>query len=180
MALETSQIAQLRSRTLPVCADGDMVFKEPWEARAFSLIVSLSQAGHFTWSEWVDCFAVQVTKATDVEAAGQTPKTYYEQWVDAAEALLSAKGLVTEEQLFARRLGAIQPTAAQEAATARRIPLGRTGIDSECGNVAVFLASKMSEYVTGTAIPVDGGTWASSGWLRNKSGKWTLVGDIES
>lgn len=113
MALEASQIALLRSRSLPVCADGDMVFKEPWEARAFALVVSLSQAGHFTWAEWVDCFAVQVTKATDAEAAGQTPKTYYEQWVDAAEALLAEKGLASEEQLFARRLGAIQPTASQ-------------------------------------------------------------------
>ncbi len=74
----------------------------------------------------------------------------------------------------------IQPTPAQADATARRIPLSRPGIDTECGNVAVFLASKMSEYVTGTVIPVDGGTWASSGWIRNKAGKWTLVGDIEN
>lgn len=73
-----------------------------------------------------------------------------------------------------------QPTAAQADATARRIPLGRPGIDTECGNVAVFLASKMSEYVTGTVIPVDGGTWASSGWIRNQTGKWTLVGNIEN
>lgn len=113
MALESSQIALLRSRSLPVCADGDMVFKEPWEARAFALVVTLSRAGYFTWSEWVDCFAVQVTKATDAEAAGLTPKTYYEQWVDAAEALLAEKGLTSEDQLLARQLGAIQPTASQ-------------------------------------------------------------------
>jgi NAD(P)-dependent dehydrogenase (short-subunit alcohol dehydrogenase family) len=74
----------------------------------------------------------------------------------------------------------IQPTAAQTAAIARRVPLGREGIDSECGQVAVFLASTMSSYVTGTVIPVDGGSWASSGWLRNSSGKWTLTGDIAS
>lgn len=72
----------------------------------------------------------------------------------------------------------IRPSAAHEQATARRIPLGRTGIDSECGRVAVFLSSRMSDYVTGTVIPVDGGTWASSGWLRNSSGRWTLTGDI--
>ena len=72
----------------------------------------------------------------------------------------------------------IQPSPQQEAATARRIPLGRAGVDSECGNVAVFLASPMSSYVTGTVIPVDGGAWASSGWLRNQAGKWTLTGDI--
>lgn len=71
----------------------------------------------------------------------------------------------------------IQPTAQQNDVTARRIPLGRAGIDSECGNVAVFLASPMSSYITGAVIPVDGGTWASSGWVREKSGKWSLMGD---
>ena len=72
----------------------------------------------------------------------------------------------------------LQPSAAQEDATARRIPLGRTGIDSECGSVAVFLASAMSSYITGAVIPVDGGAWASSGWLRNRDGRWTLTGDV--
>jgi NAD(P)-dependent dehydrogenase (short-subunit alcohol dehydrogenase family) len=72
----------------------------------------------------------------------------------------------------------IQPTPEQDAATARRIPLGRAGVDTECGNVAVFLASQMSSYITGAVIPIDGGAWASSGWLRNKAGKWTLTGDI--
>jgi NAD(P)-dependent dehydrogenase (short-subunit alcohol dehydrogenase family) len=72
----------------------------------------------------------------------------------------------------------LQPTEQQEAAAARRIPLGRPGIDTECGQVALFLASAMSSYVTGAVIPVDGGAWASSGWLRNTAGKWTLTGDI--
>ncbi len=71
-----------------------------------------------------------------------------------------------------------QPSEEHLAATARRIPLGRPGLDTECGNVAVFLASGMSEYVTGTVIPVDGGSWASSGWLRNRAGQWTLTGDL--
>lgn len=71
-----------------------------------------------------------------------------------------------------------QPSAAHELATARRIPLGRTGIDRECGDAAVFLASPMSSYVTGITLPVDGGSWASSGWLRDSDGKWTLTGDL--
>jgi NAD(P)-dependent dehydrogenase (short-subunit alcohol dehydrogenase family) len=71
-----------------------------------------------------------------------------------------------------------QPSPEHEQATARRIPLGRPGVDTECGNLAVFLASSMSEYITGAVIPVDGGTWASSGWLRNRAGAWTLTGDL--
>jgi len=70
-----------------------------------------------------------------------------------------------------------QPSAQQQDAIARRIPLGREGIDRECASVALFLASGMSGYVTGTVIPVDGGTWASGGWVRNRAGQWVLIDD---
>lgn len=72
----------------------------------------------------------------------------------------------------------ITPTPEQAAATRRRIPLGREGIDQECGRAALFLASSMSSYITGIVLPVDGGTWASSGWLRDSAGRWTLTGDV--
>jgi len=71
----------------------------------------------------------------------------------------------------------IKPTPQQDDVTARRIPLRRAGIDTECGNVAVFLSSAMSSYVTGAVIPVDGGSWASSGWVRDKAGIWSLIGE---
>jgi NAD(P)-dependent dehydrogenase (short-subunit alcohol dehydrogenase family) len=74
----------------------------------------------------------------------------------------------------------LQLSPAQQQATARRIPLGRTGEMDECGSVAVFLASRMSQYITGTVIHVDGGTWASSGWIRNNEGKWSLTGNLET
>jgi NAD(P)-dependent dehydrogenase (short-subunit alcohol dehydrogenase family) len=67
------------------------------------------------------------------------------------------------------------PSAAHDDATARRIPAGRPGIDTECGNAALFLASGMASYVNGVTLPVDGGSWASSGWVRDKAGKWVLV-----
>lgn len=109
MTIEDARILLLRSRSIPVCADADMVFNEPWEAKAFAIIVTLSQAGYFTWSEWVDCFSEHVAAATEAEADGGVPKTYYEQWVDATEALLVAKGITSTEQLIAKRLGAFVP-----------------------------------------------------------------------
>jgi NAD(P)-dependent dehydrogenase (short-subunit alcohol dehydrogenase family) len=69
----------------------------------------------------------------------------------------------------------VQPTPAHENSTARRIPLGRAGIDAECGQAALFLASPMSSYITGVILPVDGGAWASSGWVRDRAGKWGLA-----
>lgn len=43
------------------------------------------------------------------------------------------------------------------AKRAKEIPLGRIGLAEEFANVACFLASEASSYVTGTAINVDGG-----------------------
>jgi len=40
---------------------------------------------------------------------------------------------------------------------AKSIPLGRLGLPEEVGDLAVFLASEASEYITGTEIVIDGG-----------------------
>jgi NAD(P)-dependent dehydrogenase (short-subunit alcohol dehydrogenase family) len=71
-----------------------------------------------------------------------------------------------------------QPSPAQVEGIRKRIPAGRAGIDEECGRVAVFLASPMASYVTGTIIPVDGGSWASGGWVRDRTDAWVLPPEI--
>jgi 2-deoxy-D-gluconate 3-dehydrogenase len=38
-----------------------------------------------------------------------------------------------------------------------RTPVGRWGQPDDLGGIAVFLSSEASNYVSGTAIPVDGG-----------------------
>lgn len=101
----------LLDKALPVCVDGDIRFSAPWEAKAFAIVVNLAQRGHFSWAEWVECFSQEVAAATAVEAAGGQPKTYYEQWVDAAERLMIGKGVTSQGQLLARRLaiGSVGP-----------------------------------------------------------------------
>src|SRR3546814_12625864 len=61
-------------------------------------------------------------------------------------------------------------------AMSRLIPLGREGVDRECGDAAVFLSSAMASYITGVLLPVDGGTWASSGWVRGRGSEERRVG----
>ena len=68
------------------------------------------------------------------------------------------------------------PTLEQDELTRRRIPLGAAGDAEECGLAALYLASRMSNYVTGIVLPVDGGTVASSGWIRTATGEWSLTG----
>ncbi|ODP38444.1 SDR family NAD(P)-dependent oxidoreductase [Sphingomonas turrisvirgatae] len=74
--------------------------------------------------------------------------------------------------------GAMDP--AQVAARARYIPMQRDGAPDDCAGPAIFLASKMAAYVTGTTVSVDGGTWASSGWVRTPQNDWRLFPDLLS
>jgi NAD(P)-dependent dehydrogenase (short-subunit alcohol dehydrogenase family) len=62
------------------------------------------------------------------------------------------------------------------AALARVVPLGRMGVTDDVAGAAVYLASDMSAWVTGINIHVDGGTFASSGWIK-QGASWTLFPD---
>ena len=79
---------------LPRDNDGP-VFNQPWEAKAFALAVRLSEAGCFTWPEWVQIFSREIEAAQ----AGGDPDlgdTYYRHWLNALERICAAKGLVGE------------------------------------------------------------------------------------
>lgn len=67
------------------------------------------------------------------------------------------------------------PGAEAQDAMARLVPLGREGVDVECGDAAVFLCSSLACYVTGVTLPVDGGTAAAAGWHRDPDRAWTLA-----
>jgi NAD(P)-dependent dehydrogenase (short-subunit alcohol dehydrogenase family) len=71
-----------------------------------------------------------------------------------------------------------RPGPSGQASIRSRIPAGRCGIDEECGMAAVFLASRMASYVTGIVMPVDGGSWASSGWVRDSKDNWILPPEV--
>jgi glucose 1-dehydrogenase len=44
------------------------------------------------------------------------------------------------------------------------LPWGRLGTPEDIGKSAVFLASNDADYITGTALAVDGGIWLRSAW----------------
>jgi NAD(P)-dependent dehydrogenase (short-subunit alcohol dehydrogenase family) len=65
------------------------------------------------------------------------------------------------------------PHLAEDAAYAHHVPLGRAGTVDEVAEVAVFLGSDQSSFVTGATIPVEGGMLAAGGWLHHPTLGWT-------
>jgi NAD(P)-dependent dehydrogenase (short-subunit alcohol dehydrogenase family) len=76
------------------------------------------------------------------------------------------------------RTGPVDPASwadSDPAEWGKLVPMGREGVVSECASTAIWMCSSMSAYVTGVTVNVDGGTWASSGWLRRPEGGWGLT-----
>lgn len=106
-------MSALLSKALPKDYS-DMKFAEPWEARAFAIVVKLADGGYFTWPEWVECFSKEVAAATAEEAAGKPAKTYYEQWLSAAENLMVAKGATSRDELATEKAALACPPPAHD------------------------------------------------------------------
>ena len=78
--------------------DDGPVFREPWEAQAFALAVSLQQRGLFNSAEWAATLGEEIKKA---QAGGDpdTGETYYHHWLAALERLVAVKGLADAQTL---------------------------------------------------------------------------------
>ena len=86
---------------LPMAEDGP-VFREPWEAQAFAMAVSLQGAGLFTWGEWAAMLGEEIKHA---QAAGDpdTGATYYRHWLATLERMVAAKSLTDAGTLMRYR-----------------------------------------------------------------------------
>jgi nitrile hydratase accessory protein len=84
--------------SIPCDAEGP-VFREPWEAQAFALALSLHERGVFTWTEWAATLGEEIKKA---QGAGDpdTGETYYHHWLNALERLVAEKGVTNRQTLM--------------------------------------------------------------------------------
>ena len=77
------------------------VFREPWEAQAFAVAVSLMEAGHFTYAEWAEGLTQEINKAQQ-QGDPDLGDTYYEHWLNALERVCRAKELVLSGDMVER------------------------------------------------------------------------------
>ncbi|MGH9115043.1 MAG: nitrile hydratase accessory protein, partial [Acidimicrobiales bacterium] len=75
---------------------GGPVFEEPWQARAFAMVLALQDQDVFTWAEWSATLGGEMGRA---QAAGDpdTGETYYAHWLAALERMVVGSGLAGAE-----------------------------------------------------------------------------------
>jgi nitrile hydratase accessory protein len=69
--------------------NGELVFDQPWQTRAFAVTVSLFEDGAFAWDEFRDRLIEGLDDATDA-----APATYWAAWLRATEQVLAARGVL--------------------------------------------------------------------------------------
>lgn len=76
--------------------DNGPVFREPWEAEAFAMVLALYEKGLFTWPEWAQALSDEIKRA---QAAGDpdTGDTYYRHWLNALEGMIAHKGIADRD-----------------------------------------------------------------------------------
>ena len=83
--------------SIPVDADGP-VFREPWEAHAFAMALTLHARGLFTWTEWAATLADEIQRA-QANGDADTGETYYRHWLATLERLVAEKGVASPATL---------------------------------------------------------------------------------
>ncbi|HEY2765335.1 MAG TPA: nitrile hydratase accessory protein [Pseudonocardiaceae bacterium] len=82
----------------PPRRNGELVFAEPWESRAFGVVLTLCETGALRWA---DFRGELVARIEAVEQSGE-PFRYYRCWLDALERITVAHNIVARTELAER------------------------------------------------------------------------------
>ena len=85
----------------PPRSNGELVFAEPWESRAFGMAVMLYEAGVFTWPQFQAALISRIAHWQAAPAEGAR-WNYYRHWLGALEDVLAGCGAVLADDITAR------------------------------------------------------------------------------
>ena len=86
----------------PPRRNGELVFAEPWESRAFGLAMTLHEAGAFDWEEFRQRLIARIAEWERSAEPGECYQ-YYRCWLEALEQVLVDSAVVTADAV--RRKG---------------------------------------------------------------------------
>ena len=85
----------------PPRSNGELVFAEPWESRAFGLVVTLFKTGAFGWPQFQTALIARIA-AWGEGSERTTDWSYYEHWLGALEDVLASQGALSVDEVTAR------------------------------------------------------------------------------
>ena len=85
----------------PPRANGELVFAEPWQGRAFGLAMTLTERGAVSSDAFRDALITRIA-AWEADPPVGEPYSYYRCWLQALEQVLDAQALVPAAELDAR------------------------------------------------------------------------------
>ena len=91
----------LAELNLTPSADGAPVFAEPWQAEAFAMALALNGRGLFTWKEWADRLAAEIS-AAQISGDPDVGDTYYHHWLNTLEDMVIEKRLLDRDAIASR------------------------------------------------------------------------------
>lgn len=91
----------LQGPAAPPRTNGELIFAEPWESRAFGLAVSLHAAGAFSWKDFSTRLAGSIARWERGHSPGEE-YSYYRCWLEALESLLDERGILGRAELLER------------------------------------------------------------------------------
>jgi nitrile hydratase accessory protein len=87
--------------TLP-SESGAPAFREPWQAKAFAMVVLLHRQGRFEWNEWVQVLGAKI--AAFPQQPGENPDAaYHRQFLAALEQIVAALGIANPDDQLRRK-----------------------------------------------------------------------------
>jgi len=81
---------------------GAPTFREPWQAKAFAMVVLLHRQGQFEWNEWVQVLGAEI--ASSPQQPDEDPDAaYHRQFLTALERIVAALGIANRDDQLRRK-----------------------------------------------------------------------------
>jgi len=89
--------------------NGELVFDEPWESRAFGLAVALTENGTYLWEDFrvrligeIEHWEHEQNDDGDATDQAEQDWSYYRHWLASLERVLLERGLISVDELAER------------------------------------------------------------------------------
>lgn len=76
-------------------------FDQPWQARAFALVINMHKKGLFEWKDWAETLSAEI-KTSPTLPHESVNDGYYRQWMAALETMMASLGLIDRPEVTSR------------------------------------------------------------------------------